>query len=88
MPAAEKLFLNELAADIVVNKPAIIFVHNTLPCSGMPAEFEMLTYLRHVHFIDGAMRDYVLDTTVLDFAMYLRRDTTETQLQGGRQNRL
>jgi hypothetical protein len=85
MPADEKLFLRELADDIAVNKPAIIFIHDTVPCSAMPAGFNMLTYMHHTHFIDTAMREYAFDTTVLDFAMYLRRADTSIAATGRKQ---
>lgn len=83
MPAIEKLFLSELAADVRTNKPAIIFIFHAGQCSGMPAGFEMLTYFRRAHFIDDAMRDYAYTGTVVDFAMFLRRTGSETMRQEG-----
>jgi hypothetical protein len=73
MPDEEQRFLRELASDIRINRPALIFIHDGEHCSAMPDGFNMLEYFRKSDFIADAMRSYERSGTVGEFALYLRK---------------
>jgi hypothetical protein len=79
MPAEEKQFLDELAADIRTNHPALIFIRLSDPCSAMPEGFNMDEYFHRSGFVADAMRGYVRSGTVVDFSLYVRRQPAPGQ---------
>jgi hypothetical protein len=73
MTDEEQRFLRELASDIRINRPALIFIHDGEHCSALPDGFNMLEYFRKADFIADAMRSYERSGTVGEFALYLRK---------------
>lgn len=67
----EKRVLREYAEDIATNRPPLIFVHNEKFCSGCPEGFNMMEYLTKIGFIEKAMAEYKLLSTLPKFDVFV-----------------
>jgi len=67
----EKQFLRELGADVIGNKPKLIFIQ-TSQCQACPRSFRIDQYLQRCGWVHDNLVDYRMSGTVLDFIVFQR----------------
>ena len=77
LSSEERRLLRELAEDIAVRRPPLVFVSAENGCPGCAPDFNVMGYLEHAGFVAASLRDYEKVGEAFGFAQFVLKERIE-----------
>ncbi len=77
LSSEERRLLRELAEDIAVRRPPLVFVSAENGCPGCAPDFNVLGYLEQAGFVEASLRDYARVGEAFGFVQFVLKERTE-----------